>query len=257
MQNVSKHRWASVDPPCAASFVVTLNSSALTTCSGKKWARVLHLLMETDLSKPLAPAAVLMMTCKWRVSLQCAAPGSRRSPNRYWWSCAHCAHTPPALVTFCCIRRLCPSLRWPHRCLGVSLPHISDIPRWLLCEVERLSEGFSVLLTEVWILSLSFLSALLGFLLLLATVRLKSAFSLEHFGVWIFLSKVIGLHGYAFRCDCFLKSDSENSSLCWCFPQVATMCLSPFIFSVDINVPSLLWWVFKDSSFIHLYFQLV
>lgn len=34
-------------------------------------------------------------------------------------------------------------------------------------------------------------SALLGFLLLLATVKLKSGFSLEHFGVWIFISKVI------------------------------------------------------------------
>ncbi|XP_032359595.1 transmembrane protein 241 isoform X2 [Etheostoma spectabile] len=32
-------------------------------------------------------------------------------------------------------------------------------------------------------------SALLGFLLLLATVKLKSGLSLEHFGVWIFLSK--------------------------------------------------------------------
>lgn len=34
-------------------------------------------------------------------------------------------------------------------------------------------------------------SALLGFLLLLVTVKLKSGLSLEHFGVWIFLSKVI------------------------------------------------------------------
>ncbi len=39
-------------------------------------------------------------------------------------------------------------------------------------------------------------SALLGFLLLLATVKLKSGFSLEHFGVWIFLSKVIVYHIY-------------------------------------------------------------
>lgn len=37
----------------------------------------------------------------------------------------------------------------------------------------------------------SLYSALLGFLLLLATVKLKSGFSIEHFGVWIFLSKVI------------------------------------------------------------------
>lgn len=53
-------------------------------------------------------------------------------------------------------------------------------------------------------------SALLGFLLLLATVRLKSRFSLQHFGVWIFLSKV------------------------------ATVSLSPLVFSVDVNLPSLL-----------------
>lgn len=53
-------------------------------------------------------------------------------------------------------------------------------------------------------------SALLGFLLLLATVKLKSGFSLEHFGVWIFLSKV------------------------------TAMCLSPFIFNMDINVSSLI-----------------
>ncbi|XP_019130367.1 transmembrane protein 241 [Larimichthys crocea] len=51
-------------------------------------------------------------------------------------------------------------------------------------------------------------SALLGFLLLLATVRLKSGFSLEHFGIWIFMSKV------------------------------TAMCLSPFIFNMDFNVPA-------------------
>lgn len=51
-------------------------------------------------------------------------------------------------------------------------------------------------------------SALLGFLLLLATVKLKSGFSLEHF--WIFLSKV------------------------------TAMCLSPFIFYMDINTPALI-----------------
>uniref|UniRef100_UPI0037E95573 UDP-N-acetylglucosamine transporter TMEM241 homolog n=1 Tax=Semicossyphus pulcher TaxID=241346 RepID=UPI0037E95573 len=52
-------------------------------------------------------------------------------------------------------------------------------------------------------------SGLLGFLLLLATVRLKSGLSLEHFRVWIFLSKV------------------------------TAMCLSPLIFYMDINAPSL------------------
>ncbi|XP_023152676.1 transmembrane protein 241 isoform X1 [Amphiprion ocellaris] len=52
-------------------------------------------------------------------------------------------------------------------------------------------------------------SALLGFLLLLTTVKLKSGLSLEHFGVWIFLSKV------------------------------TAMFLSPFIFHMDINIPSL------------------
>ncbi|XP_026217703.1 transmembrane protein 241 isoform X2 [Anabas testudineus] len=53
-------------------------------------------------------------------------------------------------------------------------------------------------------------SALLGFLLLLTTVKLKSGLSLEHFCVWMFLSKVIA------------------------------MCLSPFIFDMDINAPSLI-----------------
>nr|XP_046226692.1 transmembrane protein 241 isoform X2 [Scatophagus argus] len=53
-------------------------------------------------------------------------------------------------------------------------------------------------------------SALLGFLLLLATAKLRSGFSLEHFGVWIFVSKV------------------------------SAMFLSPFIFYMDINVPALL-----------------
>ncbi|KAM4533400.1 UDP-N-acetylglucosamine transporter TMEM241 homolog [Odontesthes bonariensis] len=52
-------------------------------------------------------------------------------------------------------------------------------------------------------------SALLGFLLLLATVKLKRGLSLEHFGVWMFLSKV------------------------------TAMFLSPFIFDTDTNAPSL------------------
>ncbi|XP_068199669.1 UDP-N-acetylglucosamine transporter TMEM241 homolog [Antennarius striatus] len=53
-------------------------------------------------------------------------------------------------------------------------------------------------------------SALLGFLLLLATVKLKSGFSLEHFEVWIFISKV------------------------------TAMSLSPFVFNMDVNAPSLI-----------------
>ncbi|XP_060920190.1 transmembrane protein 241 [Labrus mixtus] len=53
-------------------------------------------------------------------------------------------------------------------------------------------------------------SALLGFLLLLATVKLKSGLSVEHAGVWIFLSKV------------------------------SAVCLSPFIFHMDVNTPSLI-----------------
>ncbi|XP_070841965.1 UDP-N-acetylglucosamine transporter TMEM241 homolog [Chaetodon trifascialis] len=53
-------------------------------------------------------------------------------------------------------------------------------------------------------------SALLGFFLLLATVKLKSGFSLEHLEAWIFLSKV------------------------------TAMSLSPFIFHMDINAPALL-----------------
>ncbi|XP_040023212.2 UDP-N-acetylglucosamine transporter TMEM241 homolog [Gasterosteus aculeatus] len=55
-----------------------------------------------------------------------------------------------------------------------------------------------------------FASALLGFMLLLATVRLKSGCSLEHFGVWIFLSKI------------------------------TAMSLSPFLFYMDVNASSLI-----------------
>lgn len=61
-------------------------------------------------------------------------------------------------------------------------------------------------------------SALLGFLLLLATVKLKSGLSLEHFGVWIFLSKV------------------------------TAMFLSPFIFHMDINTPSFFCVVFSHAG---------
>ncbi|XP_033964450.1 UDP-N-acetylglucosamine transporter TMEM241 homolog isoform X2 [Pseudochaenichthys georgianus] len=53
-------------------------------------------------------------------------------------------------------------------------------------------------------------SALLGFLLLLATVKLKSGLTLKHFEVWIFLSKI------------------------------TAMSLSPFVFNMDINTPSLI-----------------
>ncbi|XP_008436608.1 transmembrane protein 241 [Poecilia reticulata] len=53
-------------------------------------------------------------------------------------------------------------------------------------------------------------SALLGFLLLLATVRLKHGPSLEHFRAWVFLSKV------------------------------AAMLLSPLVFNTDFNSASLL-----------------
>ncbi|XP_007566643.1 transmembrane protein 241 [Poecilia latipinna] len=53
-------------------------------------------------------------------------------------------------------------------------------------------------------------SALLGFLLLLATVRLKRGPSLEHFRIWVFLSKV------------------------------AAMLLSPLVFNMDFNSASLL-----------------
>ncbi|KAK2858609.1 hypothetical protein Q5P01_003229 [Channa striata] len=53
-------------------------------------------------------------------------------------------------------------------------------------------------------------SALLGFMLLLATVKLKSGLPLDHFWFWMFLSKV------------------------------TAMCLSPFIFHMDTNAPSLM-----------------
>ncbi|XP_066575560.1 UDP-N-acetylglucosamine transporter TMEM241 homolog isoform X2 [Amia ocellicauda] len=51
-------------------------------------------------------------------------------------------------------------------------------------------------------------SALLGFLLLLATVRLKSKLPLEHCGAWVFLAKVLAA------------------------------CLSPFVFDIVVNVPT-------------------
>ncbi|XP_039983427.1 transmembrane protein 241 isoform X11 [Xiphias gladius] len=61
-------------------------------------------------------------------------------------------------------------------------------------------------------------SALLGFLLLLATVKLKSGLSQEHFGIWNFLSKV------------------------------TAMSLSPFIFSMDSNAPSLMCVVISHAG---------
>ncbi|XP_014036454.1 transmembrane protein 241 isoform X3 [Salmo salar] len=51
-------------------------------------------------------------------------------------------------------------------------------------------------------------SALLGFFLLLASVKLKSGLPLEHCGVWIFLSKVFAT------------------------------CLSPLVFNIEVNTPS-------------------
>uniref|UniRef100_A0A4W5K1U7 Secreted protein n=1 Tax=Hucho hucho TaxID=62062 RepID=A0A4W5K1U7_9TELE len=51
-------------------------------------------------------------------------------------------------------------------------------------------------------------SALLGFFLLLASVKLKSGLPLEHCGVWIFLSKVFAT------------------------------CLSPLVFNIEVNMPS-------------------
>ncbi|XP_064797744.1 UDP-N-acetylglucosamine transporter TMEM241 homolog isoform X1 [Oncorhynchus masou masou] len=51
-------------------------------------------------------------------------------------------------------------------------------------------------------------SALLGFFLLLASVKLKSGLPLEHCGVWLFLSKVFAT------------------------------CLSPLVFNIEVNTPS-------------------
>ncbi|XP_024910407.1 transmembrane protein 241 isoform X2 [Cynoglossus semilaevis] len=53
-------------------------------------------------------------------------------------------------------------------------------------------------------------SALLGFLLLLATSKLKTGLSLEHFRIWSFLSKITAI------------------------------CFSPFVFSVKMNAPSVM-----------------
>ncbi|KAJ8375539.1 hypothetical protein SKAU_G00061190, partial [Synaphobranchus kaupii] len=52
-------------------------------------------------------------------------------------------------------------------------------------------------------------SALLGFFLLLATVKLKSSLPSEHCGAWIFLAKVLAA------------------------------CLSPFVFDIVVNIPTL------------------
>ncbi|KAI1889399.1 hypothetical protein AGOR_G00179460 [Albula goreensis] len=52
-------------------------------------------------------------------------------------------------------------------------------------------------------------SALLGFLLLLATVKLKSVLPVEHCGAWVFLAKVLAA------------------------------CLSPFMFDIVVNIPTL------------------
>ncbi|KAJ8378165.1 hypothetical protein AAFF_G00245510 [Aldrovandia affinis] len=54
-------------------------------------------------------------------------------------------------------------------------------------------------------------SALLGFLLLLATVKLKCGLPVEHCGACVFLAKVL------------------------------TVCLSPFMFDIVVNVPTV-WW---------------
>ncbi|XP_046879626.1 transmembrane protein 241 isoform X5 [Hypomesus transpacificus] len=58
-------------------------------------------------------------------------------------------------------------------------------------------------------------SALLGFFLLLATVKLKSGLASEQCNMWIFLSKVMAI------------------------------CLSPFVFISDVNTPSLACVVFS------------
>ncbi|XP_029003319.1 transmembrane protein 241 isoform X6 [Betta splendens] len=61
-------------------------------------------------------------------------------------------------------------------------------------------------------------SAALGFLLLLATVKLKTGPSLEHVGIWMFFSKVTAI------------------------------CLSPFIFNMDINAASLICVVISHAG---------
>lgn len=38
-------------------------------------------------------------------------------------------------------------------------------------------------------------------------------------------------------------------------PQVTATCLSPFIFNMDLNVPSLLWWVLILSRFFKVSFE--
>lgn len=70
--------------------------------------------------------------------------------------------------------------------------HLSSLQStFISCYSFKVEENINRLVFIVTHLTASLHSALLGFLLLLATVRLKSGFSLEHFGIWIFMSKVI------------------------------------------------------------------
>ncbi|XP_055364002.1 transmembrane protein 241 isoform X8 [Betta splendens] len=86
-------------------------------------------------------------------------------------------------------------------------------------------------------------SAALGFLLLLATVKLKTGPSLEHVGIWMFFSKVIS----NFLSKFSLKT-VELRVFYIAFSQVTAICLSPFIFNMDINAASLICVVISHAG---------
>lgn len=185
--------WTNTDA-CDASFSVTLNSSTSTTCSGKR--RICRLLSGGgELSLSSAGAAVLTSPCDRSAFLQRALPGSGCSPIRYP-PCTPCTRSFPSDL-FCCIScclrlsgDLLGVLEFPF--LGSHTFHGGCCARWNTpFEASCFLWGLNL---PIFVL----LSALLGFLLLMATVRLKSGFSLEHFGVWIFMSKVMVLHVFTF-----------------------------------------------------------
>lgn len=82
-------------------------------------------------------------------------------------------------------------------------------------------------------------SAFLGFLLLLATVKLKRGLSQEHFKVWVFLSKVKVTKLFGKKIAVGLN---EGVNLYGAVSsQVTATILSSLVFNMDFNSLSLLW----------------
>lgn len=236
--------WTDVDPPRDGSFSVTLNSSTLTTCSGKK---PMSLSDESQATRQLLQLFCNVNALSSSLLLLALAAHPTGSP----------VHTLlPGPVFFCCISRLSPSLRWPHRRPGVPLPHVSHVPRWLLCEVTQVFEGVAVLLTKVWMFPSVFVPPQRPAGLSPADGHSQAEKRL--------------LPGARGRLDFHIKGERFASVyVCWksqwgttaavtsetsadgavCCPQVTAMCLSPVIFTMDVDAPSLLWWVLISADF--------